>query len=96
MSMPTTLQEALQNKGSRYEIVRYPCSHSSMESATAAHVPGDRVAKTVLLGDEHGYMAVLLPSTYVVQLSALWNKTGRPLTLATAVELRELFTDCAC
>ncbi|WP_429586381.1 hypothetical protein [Paraburkholderia youngii] len=28
MSMSTTLQEALQSLGSRYEIVRYPCSHS--------------------------------------------------------------------
>lgn len=94
MSMSTTLQERLRSKGSRYEIVRHPYSHSSMESAAAAHIPGDRLAKTVLLEDEHGYVAVVLPSTYAVQLSELWNKTGRRLGLATEAELRELFKDC--
>lgn len=94
MSMSITLQERLRSKGSRYEIVRHPYSHSSMESAAAAHIPGDRLAKTVLLEDEHGYVAVVLPSTYAVQLSELWNKTGRRLGLATEAELRELFKDC--
>ncbi|WP_233887079.1 aminoacyl-tRNA deacylase [Paraburkholderia flagellata] len=94
MSMSTTLQERLRSKGSRYEIVRHPYSHSSMESAAAAHIPGDRLAKTVLLEDEHGYVAVVLPSTYAVQLSELWNKTGRRLALATEADLRELFKDC--
>jgi Ala-tRNA(Pro) deacylase len=94
MSMSTTLQERLRSKGSRYEIVRHPYSHSSIESAAAAHIPGDRLAKTVLLEDEHGYVAAVLPSTYAVQLSELWNKTGRRLALATEADLRELFKDC--
>ncbi|WP_213308313.1 aminoacyl-tRNA deacylase [Paraburkholderia sacchari] len=94
MSISPTLQECLRSKGSRYEIVRHPYSHSSMETAAAAHVPGDRLAKTVLLEDEHGYVAAVLPSTHAVQFSELWSKTGRRLALATEVELRELFKDC--
>lgn len=94
MSMSPTLQDCLRSKGSRYEVVRHPYSHSSIETAAAAHIPGDRLAKTVLLEDEHGYVAAVLPSTYAVQLSELWSKTGRRLALATEVELRELFKDC--
>ncbi|MDR3101117.1 MAG: YbaK/EbsC family protein [Paraburkholderia sp.] len=94
MSMSPTLQACLRSKGSRYEVMRHPYSHSSMETAVAAHVPGDRLAKTVLLEDEHGYVAAVLPSTYAVQFSELWSKTGRRLSLATEVELRELFKDC--
>src|ERR1700758_5276477 len=94
MSMSATLQDCLRSKGSQYEIVHHPYSHSSGESAAAAHIPGDRLAKTVLLEDEHGYVAAVLPSTYAVQLSEFWNKTGRRLALATEVELRELFKDC--
>ncbi|MFX1676909.1 YbaK/EbsC family protein [Paraburkholderia sp. A2WS-5] len=94
MSISPTLQECLRNKGSRYEIVRHPYSHSSMETAAAAHIPGVRLAKTVLLEDEHGYVAAVLPSTHAVQFSELWSKTGRRLALATEVELRELFKDC--
>ena len=94
MSMSATLQDCLRSKGSRYEIVRHPHSHSSVETAAAAHIPGDRLAKTVLFEDEHGYVAAVLPSTYAVRLSELWAKTGRRLLLAKEVDLRELFKDC--
>jgi len=94
MPMSATVQDCLRSKGSRYEIVHHPYSHSSMETASAAHIPGDRLAKTVLLEDEHGYVAVVLSSTYAVQLSELWAMTGRHLVLAKEVDLRELFKDC--
>jgi Ala-tRNA(Pro) deacylase len=94
MTMSATLQDYLLSKGSRYEILRHPHSHSSMETAAAAHIPGDRLAKTVLFEDEHGYVAAVLPSTFAVKLSELWSKTGRRLALAKEVDLRELFKDC--
>jgi Ala-tRNA(Pro) deacylase len=94
MSMSATLQEMLRSKGSRFEVVHHPYSHCSMETAAAAHIPGDRLAKTVLFEDEHGYIAAVLPSTYAVKLSELWSKTGRRLALAKEVDLRELFKDC--
>jgi Ala-tRNA(Pro) deacylase len=94
MSISATLQDCLLSKGSQYEIVHHPHSHSSIETAAAAHIPGDRLAKTVLFEDEHGYVATVLPSTYAVRLSELWAKTGRHLLLAKEVDLRELFKDC--
>ncbi|MCC8404481.1 YbaK/EbsC family protein [Paraburkholderia sp. MMS20-SJTN17] len=94
MSMSATLQDCLRSKGSQYEIVHHPYSHSSVETAAAAHIPGDRLAKTVLFEDEHGYVATVLPSTYAVRLSELWAKTGRHLLLAKETDLRELFKDC--
>jgi Ala-tRNA(Pro) deacylase len=92
--MSVTLHDCLRSKGSRYEIVQHPYSHSSIETAAAAHIPGDRLAKTVLFEDEHGYVAAVLPSTYAVRLSELWAKTGRHLVLAKEIDLRELFKDC--
>ncbi|CAB3798513.1 aminoacyl-tRNA deacylase [Pararobbsia alpina] len=94
MSMSATLQDCLRSKGSQYEIVHHPHSHSSIETAAAAHIPGDRLAKTVLFEDEHGYVAAVLPSTYAVRLSELWEKTGRRLLLAKEIDLRDLFKDC--
>ncbi|MFL9993533.1 Ala-tRNA(Pro) deacylase [Burkholderia sp. GAS332] len=94
MSMSATLQDCLRSKGSQYEVVHHPYSHSSVETAAAAHIPGDRLAKTVLFEDEHGYVAAVLPSTYAVRLSELWAKTGRHLLLAKETDLRELFKDC--
>ena len=94
MSVSATLEDCLRNKGSRYEIVQHPHSHSSMDTAEAAHVPGDRLAKTVLLEDEFGYVAAVLPSTHHVRLAEMWKKTGRRLVLASETEMRELFKDC--
>ena len=94
MSMSATLQDCLRQKSSRYEVVYHPYSHTSMETAAAAHIPGDRLAKTVLLEDDDGYVAAVLTTTYAVRLSDLWAKTGRHLVLAKEGELRELFKDC--
>lgn len=94
MSMSATLEACLQNKGCHYELLHHPYSHSSIETASAAHVPGERLAKTVLLEDEQGYVAAVLPSTHAVRLSEIWEMTGRHLTLASETDMRELFKDC--
>lgn len=94
MSVSITLEDCLRNKGSQYEIVHHAHTHNSMGTAQAAHIPGDRLAKTVLLEDEFGYVATVLPSTHHVRLSELWKKTGRRLVLASETEMRELFKDC--
>lgn len=94
MSVAVTLEDYLRSKGSRYEVVQHAHSHSSMDTAEVAHIPGDRLAKTVLLEDEFGYVAAVVPSTYHVRLSEMWKKTGRRLVLASETEMRELFKDC--
>ena len=94
MSVSATLQEYLRDKGSQYEILHHPHSATSIGTAEAAHIPGDRLAKTVLFEDENGYVAAVLPSTHHVRLSELWRKTGRRLVLASETEMRALFKDC--
>lgn len=94
MPMSATLHEYLRSKGARYDIVHHPYSHSSAETAAAAQVPGERLAKTVLLGDEHGYVAAVLPSTHAVRLSELWAMTGRHLTIAKESDVRQIYRDC--
>ena len=94
MSISATLENFLRSKGSQYEVVQHPLTHNSIETAEMAHIPGDRLAKTVLLEDEHGYVAAVLPSTHHIWLSELCEKVGRGLTLADESEIRELFKDC--
>ncbi|GAB3630323.1 prolyl-tRNA synthetase [Pandoraea terrae] len=94
MSIASTLEACLRNAGAQYEVVRHPHSYSSIETAEAAHIPGDRLAKTILLEDELGYVAAVLPSTHHLRLSKLWAQTGRRLTLAKEADVRETFKDC--
>jgi Ala-tRNA(Pro) deacylase len=77
-----------------FDIVDHPHSSTSMESAQLAHVPGDCIAKSVVLGDERGYLLAVLPASCHVDLGELHRQTNRNLGLATEYELTALFDDC--
>ncbi|HVL09338.1 deacylase [Imbroritus primus] len=94
MSVSATMQQYMRSKGCEFEVMWHPHTRTSMETAEAAHIPGDRLAKAVLLSDAHGYVAVVLPSTYHVGMAELRARTGRDLSLVPEWELRELFKDC--
>jgi len=94
MAMSPILENCLRSKGSAFEVLQHSHSYNSMSTAETAHIPGDRLAKTVVLQDGAGYLAAVLPSTYHLRLSELREMTGRPLVLANENEVRELFKDC--
>lgn len=94
MAMSPTVHTCLQDAGVEYETVRHPHSHSSPETARTAAIPGDRLAKTVLLEDDQGYVGAVLPSTHHLRMPKLWDHTGRRLSFAQESEIREVFKDC--
>ena len=94
MAMAGTLAGRLSRMNSQFDIIRHPYSLSSMATAQAAHVPGNRLAKTVLLEDEAGYVAAVIPSSHHLQMAAICAQTGRQLVLAHEDEIREVFKDC--
>jgi len=94
MAMATTLARCLRKKQSQFDTVRHPCSAGSMATAQAAHIPRDRLAKTVLLEDNCGYVAVVVPSTHHLKLSEICSQSGRKLSLAHECGVREVFKDC--
>lgn len=77
-----------------YRLVRHPHSASSMETAEVAHIPGDCLAKGVVLKDATGYLVVVLPSDFHVELETLNEMTHREMHMASETELAELFPDC--
>jgi Ala-tRNA(Pro) deacylase len=94
MALANTLANCLSSKNTQYDIIRHPYTLSSMSTAEAAHVPGDRLAKTLLLEDERGYVAAVIPSSHHLQVAAICEQTGRNLVLAHEDEIREVFKDC--
>ena len=94
MAIAQSLKTYLKEQGLQYEVVRHAHTESSTYSAAAAHVPGDRLAKSVLVADEEGYLLAVVPSSHRVQLGELDRQLERKLGLATEGELRELFKDC--
>lgn len=94
MATASRLEQYMTQRGVRYDVMLHPHSHSSMETAELAHIPGDRLAKSVILEDEEGYVMAVLPSTHRVEIGKLSRELNRKLGLATESELMTLFADC--
>ena len=94
MGMASRLGDYLQRHGARYDLVAHPRSVNSIDTAGKAHVPGDRLVKSVVLEDDDGMMLAVLPSTLSVHLGQLGTTLNRRLRLADADELQSLFPDC--
>ena len=94
MTMVAKLKAYLDQHDAQYKIRRHPHTGSSMETAEAAHVPGDSLAKGVVLKDSSGYLLVVTPSDYHIDIEILGKQLRRELQMASEAELGELFSDC--
>ncbi len=94
MAIATTVSNYLAEHDVAYDVLTHPHTATSGESAQAAHIPGTRLAKSVVLEDDQGYLMVVLPSNRQVNLGELHRQLNRNLGLATEGELGSLFSDC--
>jgi Ala-tRNA(Pro) deacylase len=94
MAIAHTVESYIAQRGIPYDVISHAHSHNSAETAQLAHVPGDRLAKSVILEDDQGFVMAVLPSTCHIRLGRLSREMNRRLRLATENELPKLFTDC--
>src|SRR6266478_916762 len=94
MAIACKVENYMVQHGIKYNVVTHEHSHNSMETAQLAHVPGDRLAKSVILEDDDGFVMAVLPSTCHVRLGRLSRELNRRLRLATETDLPTLFADC--
>lgn len=94
MTIAATVKSYLDGQGVSYEVVAHPQTPDSSHSAEAAHVPGDQLAKCVLLEDAAGHLMAIIPATHKLDLGVLRRQLNRSLGLATEEELSVLFSDC--
>lgn len=94
MSITRTLECYLKDQCIQYRLVSHPHTASSMATAEAAHVPGGRLAKAVVIRLERRFLLVVVPSDHHVDLDRLQDYLGETPRLATETELAGLFPDC--
>ena len=94
MSIAATVQTRLSEAGVQYDIIEHPRTSNSAHTAEAAHVPGARLAKSVVLEDGDRYLMAVVPATHSVDIGALYRRFGREIGLATEEQVSELFADC--
>jgi Ala-tRNA(Pro) deacylase len=94
MPIAETVRNYLVKHKVEFEPVPHPKTFSSRETANAAHVREDHIAKAVLVKDRAGFALVVIPGGYWVKLQALNNETDREFMLAEEAEADKLFSDC--
>ena len=94
MAIALTLERYLDAKSVKYDVIAHQPTNSSGETAEVCHIPGDRLAKGVLLRDEVGYALAVLPASHHIRLSELRRQFGDDVDLATEGEIEDLFQDC--
>ena len=95
MSLATRVRWFLDHNHIDYEIIHHAPAKTSLEAGLRSHLPPGRVAKSVLLEDERGYLLAILPAGCHLSFDAIGRLLDRSLDLATEHEIEGLFSDCA-
>jgi Ala-tRNA(Pro) deacylase len=93
MTVSPTLQKYL-DQSATYDLIPHAPTLSSTRTAEACHVPGEALAKAVVLRRDGGYMMAVLPASRHLHLSALKSQLGHHVDLASEDEIEQLFEDC--
>lgn len=85
----------LENQGVSYTVIAHPLRYTAQEIASVAHVPGDQMAKTVMVKVDDELAMAVLPAPYRVNLTALRRSLdAEKVTLASEYEFRRRFPEC--
>ena len=94
MAVARRLASYLDRAGIEAEVLAHRRTATAARTAKASHVPGDRLAKGVLLRDGAGYLLAVVPASHHLDLAAVERLCGRPVSLADEDEIGRLFPDC--
>jgi Ala-tRNA(Pro) deacylase len=94
MAIASRLKHHLDAKGLPFDMLAHPYTATASETAEQAHIPGDHLAKSVLIHMEETPFVAVVPSHMMVDLHMLQSIMDRRLGLAPEGEVAEVFEDC--
>ena len=94
MAVAIMLQDYLDRLGVDYEVVAHPYADTGLDIAESAHVPPDKLAKSVMLEDEGGYLMAVCSASRRIKLGELYREINRRLEFANESELADMLGDC--
>jgi len=94
MGIALTLQQYLDDKHIDYDVLTHKRTHCSDDTLRASHVPGNRLAKGVVLTREGGFVVAVVPASSKVRMDVIERMLHCPVSLASEDEIAELFPDC--
>lgn len=94
MTIAARVETYLKDHGATYELVPHKTTGSTHESALAAHVREDHIAKAVMVRDAQGDAMAVVPGSTWLRMDRLNDETGRAFVLDDEPKLSPLFPDC--
>jgi len=94
MPIAITLENYLKEHNVNYDVISHSHTSYSMQSAEAAHIPGNELAKSIILEDNQGRVMATIPATRLLNLSELNKQLNRKLEMISQYELKNIFRDC--
>jgi len=94
MTMALTQQRYLIQQKAEYDLMLRPRTESRYETAEAARISADHIAKAVVVKDVSDYAIVVIPASNWLKMDYLRHELDRDLHLATEDDIAGLFDDC--
>ncbi|MFZ2736860.1 MAG: YbaK/EbsC family protein [Burkholderiaceae bacterium] len=95
MSLSNHLAGYLEQRGAQYGVCGHAYSRSSAETARAANIMPNLLAKSVILEDEDGCVMAVIPADKTVMIGELARLLGRrSLRLSDENRIATLLSDC--
>lgn len=89
------LQEYLDSQQVRYVSIKHSPAFTAQEIAASAHIPGEDIAKTVVVKLDGKMALVVLPAPEMVRLNHLKAELGvGEAEIASEAEFKDRFPDC--
>ncbi len=89
------LKAFLDEHNVRYVTLNHSKAYTAQQIAAAAHIPGRKLAKTVMVWIDGTIAMVVLPASYHVDFDELAHALGaEEVELATEREFKDLFPEC--
>jgi Ala-tRNA(Pro) deacylase len=94
MGIAISVQQYLNDNDVKFDSIEHRPTSSSSESAIASFIPGENLAKAVVLRNQEGYLLTVLPSSRMTDLDKVGSLLDHPVALAPENEINALFPDC--
>lgn len=93
--MINRLKEYLDRNSIKYQIISHSAAYTAQEIAALVHIPGQQMAKVVMVQVDGKIIMTVLPASHVVDLRRIKELTGaQKVELSNEAEYSGLFEDC--
>jgi Ala-tRNA(Pro) deacylase len=94
MPMARTVEACLERYYLPYAVISHSRSITARETARAAAVTPNQIAKAVMLADEDGFVMAVVPGDRHADVERISQLLERPLDLVNETRFARVFEDC--